>query len=156
MALNENQRNLLELERFFKGHTRSTIQKVSEKKAEVPGDKLAQIFAMQYALDQRIIEERNIERTTDEWVIGLTLAMESEIDEIRREVNWKWWKNPKDIDQTALQGEVIDMWHFLISLSQKVGLSADDVYRVYVEKNAENHARQDGKSDKEGYGVDAE
>jgi dimeric dUTPase (all-alpha-NTP-PPase superfamily) len=119
-------------------------------------DKLDQIFAMQAQLDNRIIRERNIEKSLDEWVIGLTLAMESEIDEIRREVNWKWWKNEKPIDIESLQGEIIDMWHFLVSLSQKVGLTAEDVYRVYCEKNAENHARQDGKSDKEGYAVISE
>lgn len=119
-------------------------------------DKLTQIFAMQKALDDRIISERGIEKDVDEWVIGITLAMESEIDEIRREVNWKWWKNPKLVDLDALQGEVIDMWHFLVSLSDKVGLTADAVYAIYLEKNAENHARQDGTSAKEGYGVTAE
>lgn len=116
-------------------------------------DKLTQIFEMQKALDDRIITERNIEKSLDEWVIGITLAMESEIDEIRREVSWKWWKNPKEIDKQALQGEVIDMWHFLVSLSEKVGLTPDDVYRVYCEKNAENHARQSGTSEKDGYEV---
>ncbi|WP_336766215.1 dUTPase [Bacillus cereus] len=70
--------------------------------------------------------------------------MESDIDEIRREVNWKWWKNEKPIDKEALRGEVIDMWHFLISLSLICGLSAEDVYRIYFEKNRENYARQDG------------
>jgi dimeric dUTPase (all-alpha-NTP-PPase superfamily) len=114
-------------------------------------DKLTQLFAMQKALDDRITADRGVEKTVDEWVIGITLAMESEIDEIRREVNWKWWKNPKLIDKAALQGEVIDMWHFLISLSDKVGLTADDVHFIYCEKNAENHARQDGTSTKEGY-----
>jgi dimeric dUTPase (all-alpha-NTP-PPase superfamily) len=88
-----------------------------------------------------------------EWVVGITLAMESEIDEIRREVNWKWWKNPKLIDDDALQGEVIDMWHFLLSLSRVVGLTPETIHSIYMEKNAENHARQDGNSAKEGYEV---
>lgn len=114
-------------------------------------DKLRKMYEMQKALDSRIIEERAIDKTTDEWVVGLTIAMESEIDEIRREVNWKWWKNPKAIEQQSLQGEVIDMWHFLLSLSRVVGLESDDIYRLYMEKNAENHARQDGKSGKDGY-----
>ncbi|OLF86374.1 dUTPase [Bacillus paralicheniformis] len=114
-------------------------------------DKLNEIFEMQVALDSRIISERSIDKTTDEWVVGITLAMESEIDEIRREVNWKWWKNPKEIDREALQGEVIDMWHFLLSLSRIVGLTPESIYDVYMAKNAENHARQDGTSTKEGY-----
>lgn len=116
-------------------------------------DKLTGLFELQHALDNRIISERNINKSLDEWVVGITLAMESEIDEIRREVNWKWWKNEKPIDKEALQGEVIDMWHFLISLSLICGLSAEDVYRIYLEKNRENHARQDGTSTKEGYAV---
>jgi dimeric dUTPase (all-alpha-NTP-PPase superfamily) len=109
------------------------------------------MYEMQTQLDSRIIEERGIDKTTDEWVVGLTIAMESEIDEIRREVNWKWWKNPKLIDKDALQGEVIDMWHFLLSMSRVAGLEADDIHRLYMEKNAENHARQDGTSVKDGY-----
>lgn len=116
-------------------------------------DKLNELFSLQSELDNRIISERNIEKSLDEWVVGITLAMESEIDEIRREVNWKWWKNEKPIDKEALQGEVIDMWHFLISLSLICGLSAEDVYRIYLEKNRENHARQDGTGLKEGYEV---
>ncbi|MFZ7945689.1 dUTPase [Neobacillus sp. 19] len=119
-------------------------------------DKLDAIFEMQANLDDRIVAERGIEKSLSEWVIWTTIAMESEIDEIRREVDWKWWKNPQGIDEerlARLQGEVIDMWHFLPSLSLRVGLTADDVHRLYMEKNAENHARQDGKSDKEGYEV---
>ncbi|MCQ6339519.1 hypothetical protein NPM06_07490 [Bacillus cereus] len=50
-------------------------------------DKLTGLFELQHALDNRIISERNINKSLDEWVVGITLAMESEIDEIRREVN---------------------------------------------------------------------
>ena len=67
-------------------------------------DKLTQMYGMQAALDGRIIAERGIEKDMSEWVVGLTIAMESEIDEIRREVDWKWWKNPKEVDMDALQG----------------------------------------------------
>jgi dimeric dUTPase (all-alpha-NTP-PPase superfamily) len=120
---------------------------------DIAYDRLEDIFEMQFALDQRIIDERNISKSTSEWVLGLTVAMEDEISEIRKEVNWKWWKNEKKIDQAALQEEVIDLWHFLISLSQKVGLTPQAVYEVYLKKNAENHARQSGTSTKEGYAV---
>lgn len=117
-------------------------------------DKLDSIYEMQTKLDDKIVAERGIDKSMDEWVIGLSIAMESEIDEIRREVNWKWWKNPKKVDVEALQGEVIDMWHFLLSLSRHVGLTPSEIYRIYMEKNAENHDRQDGKSVKGGYAVE--
>jgi len=127
-----------------------------EKGAEMTmTDKLTEMYDMQTKLDQRVIAERGIAKTVDEWVVGLTIAMESEIDEIRREVNWKWWKNDKQIDQDALQGEVIDMWHFLLSLSRTVGLTPNDIHRIYMEKNAENHARQRGTSDKDGYAAES-
>jgi hypothetical protein len=126
------------------------------EEALVDVDKLSEMFEMQTKLDERIITERNIEKSLDEWVIGLTIAMESEIDEVRREVNYKWWKNPKEVDIKALQGEVIDLWHFLLSLSRVVGLTPQTIYETYIAKNAENHARQSGKSEKEGYEVKKE
>lgn len=135
-----------EVERFFTGHGRGhTVP----SRASAGG--LAEMYAMQAELDDRIVRERGIERDMSEAVIGLTIAMESEIDEIRREVNWKWWKNPKEIDVDALQGEVIDLWHFLLSMSRVVGLTPADIVRIYKEKNAENHDRQSGTSDKAGY-----
>ncbi|TEA81201.1 dUTPase [Bacillus thuringiensis] len=116
-------------------------------------DKFTELFELQHALDNRIISERKINKSLDEWVVGITLAMESEIDELRREVNWQWWKNPKTLDSEAIKEETIDLWHFLISLSLKVGLTADEVYEIYKRKNEENHARQDGTSQKKGYSL---
>lgn len=117
-------------------------------------DKLIEMYEKQMELDYRIIKERGIAKSQDEWARDLTIAIESEIDEIRREINWKWWKNPKEVNTEALQDEVIDVWHFLLSLSRVVGLDAYDIHRVYMEKNAENHARQDGTSEKGGYSVE--
>lgn len=39
--------------------------------------------------------------------------------------------------------EVVDMIHFVVSLAQVLGLSADDVYSLYVKKNEVNFKRQD-------------
>ncbi|KHF30144.1 dUTPase [Anoxybacillus sp. BCO1] len=69
--------------------------------------------------------------------------MESEIDEIRREVNWKWWKQEKQIDLDRLQEEVIDLWHFLLSLSRMVGLTPATIHEKYMAKNKINHQRQE-------------
>ncbi|ACJ33035.1 dUTPase [Anoxybacillus flavithermus] len=102
------------------------------------------MFNMQQALDERIIAERNIDKTIDEWVVAITIAMESEIDEIRREVNWKWWKQEKEVDIDRLQEEVIDLWHFLLSLSRIVGLTPETIFERYMQKNTINHKRQDG------------
>lgn len=147
---------LLEREIFFGGGAHPPLHLAQEgKRAPEPTiDPLTQMFRMQEALDTRIIAERGIEKTLDEWVIAVTLAMESEIDEVRREINWKHWKNPKEVDIDALQGEVIDIVHFVLSLCRIVGLTPESIHRLYMEKNAENHDRQAGLSAKEGYKVE--
>jgi dimeric dUTPase (all-alpha-NTP-PPase superfamily) len=116
-------------------------------------DKLNELFEMQNSLDTYIIDQRNIQKSLDEWIVGLTIAMESEIEEIRKEVNWKWWKNAKEVNKDNLQEEIIDLWHFLLSMSIKAGLTSEDVYRIYVEKNQENFDRQNGVSQKDGYSL---
>lgn len=104
--------------------------------------KLDKLFEMQEKLDKRIIVGRNVNKNLTDWVTGLTMAMESEIDEVRREVPWKWWKDKKTINHDKLQEEVVDIWHFLISLSIHVGLTPDKLMEKYTEKNKENHRRQ--------------
>jgi dimeric dUTPase (all-alpha-NTP-PPase superfamily) len=37
----------------------------------------------------------------------------------------------------------VDLFHFLVSLAQTLGMTADDVYQAYLKKNAVNHQRQD-------------
>ena len=39
--------------------------------------------------------------------------------------------------------EVVDLFHFLISLAQVLGMSADDVFEAYMKKNEVNFQRQD-------------
>jgi dimeric dUTPase (all-alpha-NTP-PPase superfamily) len=39
--------------------------------------------------------------------------------------------------------EVVDLFHFLVSLAQTLGMTAEDIYQGYVKKNEVNHKRQD-------------
>ena len=39
--------------------------------------------------------------------------------------------------------EVVDLFHFLVSLAQALGMTAEDVYDAYVKKNKVNHERQE-------------
>lgn len=106
-------------------------------------DKLDKIFKLQKELDDKIIKERNINFTKEEWVKNEVLAIMSELAEILDEVNYKWWKNPKEINEEALKEEVIDVIHFVISLSLKIGLSSNELFQVYLEKNKVNIKRQE-------------
>ena len=38
---------------------------------------------------------------------------------------------------------MVDLFHFLISLAQVLGMTPEDVYEAYTKKNKVNHNRQD-------------
>lgn len=73
----------------------------------------------------------------------LHVALSQELAEFRDSIHWKWWKAGKSDPQNA-KVEVIDMFHFLMSMAQVLGMSAEDFYQGYMQKNAVNHKRQDG------------
>ncbi len=108
-------------------------------------DKLEEIFRMQSALNQRI--GVSLPPPTDEekakWILHYTRAMQQELAELVDSVPWKWWAKYQKFDEQNARVEVVDLFHFLVSLAQTLGMSADDVYQAYLKKNAVNHQRQD-------------
>jgi dimeric dUTPase (all-alpha-NTP-PPase superfamily) len=117
-------------------------------------DKLEEIFYLQSAFDRELHEKRRLENIGfDEWMQKETLAIVSELCEMLRETNFKWWKNPKETDMDAVKGELVDVLHFFISMCIKTGMTADELHSLYLSKNRENFDRQHGKTDKDGYAV---
>lgn len=115
-------------------------------------DKLETIFEMQAQLNKRIgVETATMDDTAKaEWVLNYTRAMQQEIAELIDSVPWKWWAKYQQFDQQNARVEVVDLFHFLISIAQVLGMSADDVYNAYLKKNEVNHKRQDsGYTDKD-------
>jgi dimeric dUTPase (all-alpha-NTP-PPase superfamily) len=108
-------------------------------------DKLVEIFSMQADLNRRIgveLEGLNEEQKT-EWVLNYTRAMQQELAELTDSVPWKWWAKYQEFDEQNAKVEVVDLFHFLVSLAQVLGMSAEDVYDAYIKKNKVNHERQD-------------
>jgi dimeric dUTPase (all-alpha-NTP-PPase superfamily) len=108
-------------------------------------DQLKEIFRMQDDLNRRIGVDTSklTEEEKTKWVLNYTRAMTQEIAELIDSVPWKWWAKYQKFDDQNAKVEVIDLFHFLISLAQVLGMSADDVYNAYVKKNAVNHQRQE-------------
>lgn len=117
-------------------------------------DKLDTIFIMQKQLNDYIIEKRNLEFTREEWIQKRILAMIDETSELLNEINYKWWKNPKPIDEKAVKEEIVDILHFFVGICLDAGMTADELYDIYLAKNKENYLRQQGLSEKKGYKVD--
>lgn len=116
-------------------------------------DKLDVIFELQKKLDTDIQTRRDLDFTMQQWIQKDVLAMVSELAELLDEVNFKWWKNEKPIDEAALHGELVDILHFFVSMCIRAGLTSDELYEGYIEKNRENFDRQYGRSAKKGYDV---
>jgi len=108
-------------------------------------DKFQEIFSMQEALNARIgVHLRDLdEGDRTKWVLNYSRAMQQELAELVDSVPWKWWARYQEFDLQNARVEVVDLFHFLISLAQTLGMSADDVFDAYVKKNKVNHERQE-------------
>ncbi len=118
-------------------------------------DKLDRIFELQQSFQDKLKRERGLEGIPmTEWLQKHTLAIVAELAEVLDDVNYRWWKKPREVDKAHLHEELSDILHFLVSMCIESGMSAEDLYNVYVGKNKENFDRQNGLSEKKGYEVD--
>ena len=108
-------------------------------------DMLRQLFEKQDELNRRIgVDCGNLDEDGQtKWVLNYCRAMSQELAELTDSVPWKWWAKYQEFDRQNAKVEVVDLFHFLISLALVLGMSADDVFDLYMEKNKVNHARQD-------------
>lgn len=108
-------------------------------------DKLQVLFDMQKTLNKRIGVDTDAMTDDDKvkWILNYCRALSQEMAELTDSVPWKWWAKYQTFDKQNARVEVVDMFHFLISMAQVLGMSADDVYNAYVKKNKVNHERQE-------------
>ena len=108
-------------------------------------DQLRELFCMQQALNERIGVHTCTMSEPDKvkWVLNYCRAMSQEIAELTDSVPWKWWAKYQKFDEQNARVEVVDLFHFLISLAQVLGMSADDVFQAYLKKNQVNFQRQE-------------
>ncbi len=118
---------------------------------------LRDMFERQAALNKRIGYDTKALRedfdplSAGKWLNDYLIAAGNELEELRDCTFWKHWcseaKAGKRFAVHDLQNarvEVIDLLFFWISMAQCVGLNADDVYNLYLQKLDVNHKRQDG------------
>jgi len=108
-------------------------------------DKLSQLFDLQKQLNQRIGVDTDAmnDEERQQWLLRYCRAMSQEVAELTDCVPWKWWATYQTFDQQNARVEIVDMLHFLISLAQVMGMSADDVFAAYTKKHEVNLNRQD-------------
>jgi dimeric dUTPase (all-alpha-NTP-PPase superfamily) len=108
-------------------------------------DKLENIFELQEQLNNRIgVNMEGMDETEQtKWILNYVRAMQQELAELTDSVPWKWWAKYQEFDKQNAKVEIVDLFHFLISLAQVMGMTADDVHEAYLKKNKVNHNRQE-------------
>jgi dimeric dUTPase (all-alpha-NTP-PPase superfamily) len=115
-------------------------------------DKLDEIFDLQESLNKRIgVDTTNLsDEDKTKWILNYTRAMQQEIAELVDSVPWKWWAKYQEFDEQNAKVEIVDLFHFLISLALVMGMTPDDVHSAYLKKHEVNIKRQDsGYTDKD-------
>ena len=120
-------------------------------KTDKTEDKLDVLFRMQAGLDSYIREKRGLDYSRGEWVCKKALALMVELGEVVEEAKYKWWKKATEIDDAKLKEEIADVLHFFLGMCIDSGMTADELFNIYLAKNKENYDRQNGLSQKHGY-----
>lgn len=114
------------------------------------------MFKLQAELNDRIgIDTKSLHDHFDsakagQWLNDYIAAASNELEELRDCTFWKHWcaeaKDGRRFEIHDLQNarvEVIDLLFFWISMAMCVGLNAEDVRNLYLQKLKVNHARQE-------------
>ena len=104
-------------------------------------DMLCLMFKMQKRLQKKIYGSHFPFK--QEYVEKMFLGVVTELCESLENTPWKQqWKSSARLDEERFRKEIIDLWHFVINYTMASGMTAEDVYHMFVEKNKENHERQ--------------
>jgi dimeric dUTPase (all-alpha-NTP-PPase superfamily) len=108
-------------------------------------DKFDELFRLQKQLNQRIgvDPDRMTDADRQQWLLNYCRAMSQEVAELTDSVPWKWWAKYQTFDQQNARVEVVDLFHFLISAAQVLGLNADEIFEAYTKKHQVNLDRQE-------------
>jgi len=108
-------------------------------------DRLAIMLNMQSELQERSYGQR-IEELEGEARIQMFkemyVALVDELHEALGEMGWKAWATSKHFNEGAVQGELIDAWHFFMNLLILSGLDPEEMFEKYMAKHKKNQQRQ--------------
>ena len=109
-------------------------------------DKLEEMWNKQHQFNARILGpefEKILHEHAGEWLLKYATALNQEVSELIDCVPWKWWAHYQKLDLEHAKVELIDILHFVLSIAQVLGMSPEDIFNTYMQKNAVNFKRQD-------------
>lgn len=106
---------------------------------------LAAMFEMQSRLNANCGAPSGIDYIPEDqqayWLKQFSLAAVMELCEMVDSTPWKWWAKYQKFDAQNIKVEIVDIFHFVISLALVMGMSAEDVFEAYRKKNEVNLQR---------------
>lgn len=70
------------------------------------------------------------------------IALTDELHEALGEIGWKPWASSRHVNEEALQGELIDAFHFFMNLCMTAHLDPFELVKKYMAKREKNAQRQ--------------
>ena len=112
----------------------------------LPGkDLLNEMMCQQFEM-QRDTYGIDYSQLTDEQKIAhfkeMKIAFDDEIHEALGEMGWKPWATSRHFNTEAVQGELVDAWHFFMNLMWISGMGPQVLFEKYQAKRLKNIARQ--------------
>ena len=105
-------------------------------------DKLDMIFSLQKQLSGIITENETSTPTNSD----MCIALAHEVMELHDELGWKWWKKHDIYTEVErnnrARAELADIIHFTVQIAHNLGMTPDDLFNEYKDKNMENRQRQ--------------
>ena len=105
---------------------------------------LDEMFAMQERFGGRFVDFKNLTvRQRERWTKEFVVCCMDELSEVLNWCNWKHWKKKSyPVDEVELKYELVDLWHFVMSLMLVWGMGPEDLFSMYRVKMHENVNRQ--------------
>lgn len=114
-------------------------------------DKLDTIFEKQRVLAQnfiplgRLFASQEFDAERQQYIASYIQLLQEEAVELLRECPArKFWRKSvqvKPVNVSALKEELVDVMHIVVAISLICGVSAEELYELYVTKNEINLAR---------------
>lgn len=70
------------------------------------------------------------------------IALTDELHEALGEIGWKPWATSRHVNEEALQGELVDAFHFFMNLCMVAHLDPFELVKKYMAKREKNAKRQ--------------
>lgn len=99
---------------------------------------IKEMLHKQHKLDKSIMSAYGLKKITDD---KLAFAILDEVGELTHELKggWCWWKKTQaPVDDKKVLGELVDVWHFVLSYQNNINLGEMSLYEFEKEKSEVN------------------